>query len=408
MVHIEKLPYSLKFIGIKNKKGDIAIYARLIMKREKTEFSINVIGTATDWDQSSSTFKTTKPYNNYLNNSIRDAEGKIYQSFDNLVRSEVEPTVANIRDVYKGKDNLIKAPRLLTYVDEVIAFKKQLTGEITKGTMNHYTKMRAYLLEFLEHEDLQRMRIDEWSRKHFVQFETFLLTRTNKFLKKPITRATSNKNLSKLKVIFNHALLSEIIHVDPSKGFKMERTQSNRVYLTQDEILRIETNDLMGNKSLDRVRNIFIFSVYSGIRFADALNLKRSSIILESDGNYFIDLTQQKTNKPLNRPMFSKAVEIYKKFIDLDPKSEYVLPQISNQKTNLYLKEIAKICDIHKNLSHHVARHSFATSVLLDRGCDLKTASYFLGHTSVRSTEVYAKITKNRALEVVKNLDSLM
>jgi site-specific recombinase XerD len=408
MVHIEKLPYSLKFIGIHNKKGEIAIYARLIMKREKTEFSINVIGTAFDWDQSSGTFKTTRPYNNYLNKSIRDAESKIYQSFDNLVRSEVKPTVANIRDVYKGKDNLIKAPRLMTYVDEVIEFKKQLTGEITKGTMNHYTKMRAYLLEFLEHEDLQGMRIDEWSRKHFVQFETFLLTRTNKFLKKPITRATSNKNLSKLKVIFNHALISEIIHIDPSKGFKMERTQSNRVYLTQDEISRIETNDLMGNKSLDKVRNIFIFSVYSGIRFADALNLKRSSIILESDGNYFIDLTQQKTNKPFNRPMFSKAVEIYKKFIELDPKSEYVLPQISNQKTNLYLKEIAKICNIHKNLSHHVARHSFATSVLLDRGCDLKTASYFLGHTSVRSTEVYAKITKNRALEVVKNLDSLM
>lgn len=408
MVHIKKLPYSLKFIGIKNKKGDVVIYARLIMKREKTEFSINVKGTAIDWDQSSSSFKTTKPYNNYLNNSIRDAEGKIYQSFDNLVRSEVEPTVANIRDVYKGKDNLIKAPRLLTYVDEVIAFKKQLTGEITKGTMNHYTKMRAYLLEFLEHEDLQRMRIDEWSRKHFVQFETFLLTRTNDFLKKPITRATSNKNLSKLKVIFNHALSTEVIKIDPIKGFKMERPATKREFLTQDEITRIELNDLGNNGSLNRVRLIFLFSVYTGLRFSDAINLKRDSIILETNGYYFIEIRQQKTNEPLYRPMLVKAIEIYKKMVEKDPDSEYVLPRISNQKTNLYLKEIAQMCEIKKKLTHHIARHTYATSVLLDKGCDLKTASYFLGHASIKTTEVYAKITKNRAIEVVNSLDQVL
>lgn len=408
MIHVEKLPYSLKFIGVKNRKGDVAVYARLIMKREKTEFSINVLGTAIDWDQSSGTFKTTKPYNNYLNNSIRDAEGKIYQSFSSLTRSEIIPTVSKIRDVFKGNDSLVKAPCLLTYVDEVIDYKKHLTGEIVPGTIMHYTKMRSYLEEFLHTESMDNIRVDEWSRKHFVQFEAFLLTRKNELLKRPITRATANKSLSKLKVIFNHALATEVIKIDPIKGFKMERPVTRREFLTQDEIKRIEENDLGNNLSLNRVRLIFLFSVYTGLRFSDAINLKRESVTQERSGQYFIELQQQKTKEPLYRPMLGKAVEIYKSMLDENPDSGYVLPRISNQKTNLYLKEIANICEIKKKLTHHIARHTYATSVLLDKGCDLKTASYFLGHASIKTTEVYAKITKNRAMDVVKNLDALL
>jgi integrase len=408
MIHIEKLPYSLKFIGVKNRKGDVAVYARLIMKREKTEFSINVLGAAADWIQSSGIFGTTKPYNNYLNNSIRDAESKIYQSYSNLVRSEITPTVSKIRDVFKGNDSLIKAPCLMTYVDEVIDYKKRLTGEIVPGTIMHYTKMRAYLEEFLQTESMNNIRVDEWSRKHFVRFEAFLLTRKNKLLKRPITRATANKSLSKLKVIFNHALSTEVIRIDPIKGFKMERPVTKREFLTQDEITRIEEHDLFNNGSLNRVRLIFLFSVYTGLRFSDAINLKRESIIQETNGHYFIELQQQKTKEPLYRPMLFKAVEIYKRMIEEDADSEYVLPRISNQKTNLYLKEIAKMCGIKKKLTHHIARHTYATSVLLDKGCDLKTASYFLGHASIKTTEVYAKITKNRAMEVVKSLDQVL
>lgn len=408
MIHIEKLPYSLKFIGIKNRKGDITIYARLIMKREKTEFSINVLGNATEWDEGNCLFKITKPYSNYLNNSIRKAEGKIYQSYTSLVSSEIIPTVSKIRDVYKGNDKLIKKPCLLTYVDEVIEFKKRLTGEIVPGTIMHYTKMRAYLEEFLRSESMDKIRIDEWSRKHFVQFEGFLLTRKNELLKRPITRATANKSLSKLKVIFNHALSTEAIKIDPTKGFKMERSVAKREFLTQDEISRIEENNLAQNESLNRVRLIFLFSVYTGLRFSDAINLKRESIILETNGHHFIEIKQQKTKEPLYRPMLLKAVDIFKRMLDQDPDSEFVLPRISNQKTNLYLKEIAKMCDIKKKLSHHIARHTYATSVLLDKGCDLKTASYFLGHASIKTTEVYAKITKNRAVEVVKNLNTVL
>jgi site-specific recombinase XerD len=273
------------------------------------------------------------------------------------------------------------------------------------GTIAHYQTLKRYLKEFLIDSDLGKMRIDEWRRKHFVQFEQFLLTKPNDFLKRPISRATSNKYISKLKVIFNTALANEIITVDPTKGFKMERVSGTREYLTADQVHAIETNQLGDNKSLDKVRWIFLFSVYSGLRFSDAMNLKRSNIIMESDGNFYIDVVQKKTQKPLYRPLLGKAIQIYKKFIEEDPESLFVLPRISNQKTNAYLKVIADLCGIKKTLHHHLARHTFATTILLDSGIDLKAACFFMGHSSVRTTEVYAKITKNRAIDVVNQLN---
>jgi len=250
--------------------------------------------------------------------------------------------------------------------------------------------------------------MNEWKRKHFVQFETYLRTTKNPILKRPIGRATSNKYLSKLKAIFNSALANDIITINPSIGFTMQRVKGTREYLTIDEVKRIETYDFDNNPSLDNVRNLFLFSVYSGLRFSDANQLKRKNVTLESDNNYWMAITQQKTKESLYRPLFKKAVKLMLDFEVEDPNSEYVLPRITNQKVNAYLKVIADFTGIKKSLTHHVARHTFCTTILLDGGIDLKTASFFMGHSSMKSTEVYGKITKNRAVDVVNSLNSTL
>jgi len=188
----------------------------------------------------------------------------------------------------------------------------------------------------------------------------------------------------------------------------MQRVKGTTEYLTIDEVRRIEEYDFEDNISLDKVRKLFLFSVYSGLRFSDANQLKRENVTLESDNNYWVTLTQQKTNEPLNRPLFKKAVQIMQEFERNYPESEYVIPRITNQKVNAYLKVIADLAGVKKVLTHHMARHTFATTILLDSGIDLKTVSFFMGHSSIKSTEVYGKITRNRAVDVVRELDCMI
>jgi integrase len=350
-------------------------------------------------------FNDTKPHNNYLNQKLSRIQGKLFESFISIRNTGTRPTAANIKMVYHGENSKIGSPLILTYLDNHIEIIAAKTDEYKPGTIAHYRTLRKYLTVFLSSIHLSNMRMDEWKRKHFVQFETHLRTMDHHIMKRPIARATSNLYLKKLKVVFNHALVNEVITISPSIGFVMQHVKGTREFLTTDEIRRIEEHDFDGNKSLDKVRKLFLFSVYSGLRFSDANQLKRENVTLESDNNHWMSITQQKTKEPLYRPLFKKAVQLMLEFEAEYPDSEYVLPRITNQKVNAYLKVIADFTGIQKTLTHHVARHTFATTIMLDGGIDLKTVSFFMGHSSIKSTEVYGKITRNRAVDVVKEID---
>lgn len=408
MEYTEKIPYSLKFFAMTNTKGETTIHARIGLKRRKAEFKADITCKKEDWDEENMRFHHTKPHNNYLNQKLSVIQGKVFESYITIRNSGTRPTAANIKMVYFGEDSKIGCPLILTYLDDHLELIKSKTDEYRPGTIAHYTTLRKYLAEFLSSIHSSNMRMNEWKRKHFVQFETHLRTTEHKTLKRPIGRATSNKYLAKLKVVFNVALANEVITINPSIGFKMKRVKGTKEFLTKDEIRRIEKHYFDGNKSLDRVRKLFLFSVYSGLRFSDANQLRRENVSLESDGNYWMTITQQKTKEPLYRPLFRKAVKLMKEFEEEYPDSEFVIPRITNQKVNAYLKVIADFTEIQKPLTHHVARHTFATTILLDSGIDLKTVSFFMGHSSIKSTEVYAKITKNRAIDVVENLNCVL
>lgn len=409
MNYIEEVPYSLKFIAEKSRvKDECTIYAQILLNRNKTQFSINIKGVYSDWDKNEMRFNDSKKYNKFLNNQISNADVKIHESFIKVLHGGTEVTVSKIKSVFRGEEAPVKLPTVLQYVDEYIENMKLRSNEISKGTLKHYFTMRKYLEKFMNDQELKSIRIDEWRKKHFVMFQDYLITSPNKFKKgKSIQRMTSNLYMAKLKVVFNYALSNEVITQNPIIGFKMTKTQSEREYLSLDDIMKIENSSLAGNESLDRVRKIFLWSVYTGLRWEDAHNLKVKDVFQESDGQYYIRIKQEKTGAILFRPLMNKAVEMYKEFIENNGDSEHVLPRISNQKVNSYLKTIADLCGVRTKLSHHIARHSYATSVLLDGGVDLKAASYMLGHSSVKTTEIYAKISRSRAENVIEKLNAI-
>jgi site-specific recombinase XerD len=154
------------------------------------------------------------------------------------------------------------------------------------------------------------------------------------------------------------------------------------------------------------VRDIFLFSCYTGLAYADVKKLKRSEIIIGIDGEQWLVSRRQKTDISARIPVLPAAltiIERYKNHPQCHDKDQ-VLPILSNQKMNAYLKEIADACRIQKTLTYHIARHTFATTVTLTNGVPIETVSKMLGHRNLRTTQHYAKILDKKIGEDMKGL----
>lgn len=177
------------------------------------------------------------------------------------------------------------------------------------------------------------------------------------------------------------------------------------IALTQQELQSI-TDKQFTTDRLKYVQDIFLFCCYTGLSYIDVKQLKQTQVEIGVDNELWIILQRQKTGTPTRLPIQPLAIKIMKKY-ENHPKCKIegnVLPVFSNQKTNEYLKEMASICGIHKNLTFHIARHTFATTVTLSNGVPIETVSKMLGHRSITQTQHYAKIQdlKVRRYEAIK------
>jgi integrase len=196
-----------------------------------------------------------------------------------------------------------------------------------------------------------------------------------------------------------------LLTTDPFLGFKSRRNEVIPVALTNQELAKI-TNKKFDIERLDHVRDIFIFSCYTGLAYIDAYKLRKTDIVIGIDNGMWITTTRQKTNSSTRLPLLPPAVAILTKYQD-HPKcisKGTVLPVLTNQKMNSYLKEIADLCGLRKKLTFHIARHTFATTVTLTNGVPIETVSKMLGHKSLKQTQHYAKIVDLKISEDMKLL----
>tara|TARA_R110002072_G_scaffold288828_2_gene455134 strand:+ start:15430 stop:16695 length:1266 start_codon:yes stop_codon:yes gene_type:complete len=397
--------YSLKFIAWEASGNDVIIYLRLILARSKSEFSTKIRGKREDWDPQQQRFTERTNYNKFLNNQLSSAEECMDSIYRDMLVKGIKPTTIKLRNEFRGEKDLRYQPMVLDYIENHISKIKLLPNEYKPDTIHHYNALHKRLGNFLSLSGDERILLKDFKRIHIVEFQEYLKTTNHPVLKKPMSIATSNKYISKLKVIVNDALHKEIILHNPFEGLKMKRVKVQRDCLTSDEIDLLKNADLGGNESLIRVRNVFLFSVYTGLRYSDVISLKKTDIVKESDGRYRMLITQRKTGERLYRPMLHQAVELYLHLKTKYPDSDEVLPKISNQKLNSYLKVIAGMIGFKKPLHHHLARHTFATTILLEAGVPIKLVSHFLGHKSLSTTsEIYAKVSKALENDMIDRL----
>jgi integrase len=182
-----------------------------------------------------------------------------------------------------------------------------------------------------------------------------------------------------------------------------------RGFLTEKELLAIEEKQFSIER-LQLVKDLFIFACYTGLSYIDVINLNANDINYGIDGELWLIMKREKTNNALRIPILPKALDLINKYKGSlkSMANGNIFPKLSNQKLNSYLKEIADLCDIRKNVTFHLARHTFATTVTLSNGVPIETVSKLLGHTKITTTQIYAKVIERKVSNDMQQLSTLL
>lgn len=244
-----------------------------------------------------------------------------------------------------------------------------------------YKRMASFIQEYYHVSDIS---LKEVNHMFLHNFEIYLMTSCK------CKENTTAKFLQRFRTIIIMAKNNGWIHIDPFANFKIRFNKTDRGYLTEQEI-DIIMHKKFASERLERIRDIFIFSCFTGLAYIDVKNLRQSNIRTSFDDGLWVMGKREKTGVNYNVPLLDVPKQIIYKYSGKLP-DEKVLPVMSNQKMNDYLKEIGAICGIDKNLSYHVARHTFAT-LTLTKGVSIESVSKMLGHTNIKTTQIYARIT---------------
>lgn len=397
-------PISIKFYlnDLKAKGAKHPIYLRITVDRKKSEIFTSHSVEPKDWDNEKQRTKKTT----HINQELSETESQVYDIINQLEKDHKKITAITIKNYLTKKDKLNY--KIVEYYETFLDRMKK-AKEVADVTVDMYGYTKNHLEKFLHQKKKgSDIPIENIDYKFLYEFDLFLLTLKIGKSEKTLERNTVSKHHSRIRTVLISAMKEGYIFKNPYVDFRLKKTPSKRTFLDEEELNSLIAHKLGGNESLIKVRDIFIFSVYTGLRFEDAQQLTIDKIAKNKNGKYNLLIDQDKTNEPLAIPLLEPAVNIIKKYEILPERKIFnkVLPKITNQKLNLYLKVIADLVGIHKTLSHHVARHTCATTILISNDVPIEVVSKWLGHTNIKTTQVYAKITNPYLRKFADKIDA--
>lgn len=372
-----------------NNENEFPIYMRITVNGEYREISVKRKCDPTKWNVSAGRVDGKTEFAKALNSYLDVLQRKLYDARKNLLENDYPVTAENIKTVLLGKEISVHKYMLMEVFKHHNDQMAALVGiEYAPGTLERYTTSYNHTRSFLEWKyQVSDMDITKLNYEFISEYEFWL-----KSVRK-CDHNTTMKYLSNFRKIVKWCLLNGWLQKDPFMGFKMPKREVERTALTEIELQEMASK----NFSIERlilVRDIFLFSCYTGWAYADVKNLRRTDIIIGVDGEKWIVSKRQKTDVTARIPLLPKALAILDQYHNhpacvIDGR---IMPVLSNQKMNSYLKEIADSCGITKNLTYHIARHTFATTVTLSNGVPIETVSKMLGHRNLKTTQHYARI----------------
>jgi len=377
----------------KNAKGQNPIYLRVTVDGKRVEKSLNKSIDSKKWDKNKQRGKGSNEEVRILNQFLVSVEQEIYLSRQELINNKVDVNIESLMNRYLGVEE--KTHTLI----EVFKYEnKRIKKLIEKGTYKKYVTVLNHTKNYLQHQyNIKDIDIRNIDYQFVIDFDYYLRT------EKSIANNSTIRIVNTLKKIIRTALDKDWIDKDPFLNYKVKKEKVETRFLTQVEIDTIYKKEFK-IKRLEQVRDVFIFCCYTGLAYIDVKLLSDNNIVNDIDGDSRIKINRKKTNTISKIPILPIAQEILDKYKD-DPlvlNSGKLLPVLSNQKMNAYLKEIGDICEVKTMLNSHLARHSFAT-IALTNGLPVETLSKVMGHKSLNMTLHYAKLIDSKMSSDVKN-----
>lgn len=386
----------------KEKDGKAPLYVVVTINKEKCFIALKQkMVDISIWDFGKGAAKGTKNEIKELNAYLEEVRLKLGNCYKELQLKGKLINTRSIKSLFLGeKEEAFTLSSLISYHNETA------TTDLKWSTLKHYYVTQRYLKKFLEqHYNATDIYLRELNYKFVKDFEVFLRNHKPKDHQKPLNNNGVMKHIIRLKKMTNLALNLHWIDSDPFATYKLKIQKVNREQLSEVELKAIEEKKF-GIERLELVRDMFVFCCYTGLSYVDVSNLEPEHIVTGADGDRWIRTCREKTLIPVIVPLLPKALDILDKYKD-NERALYdgrVFPKISNQKVNSYLKEIADRCDIIKNVTFHIARHTFATTVTLSNGVPIETVSKILGHTKITTTQIYAKVVERKLKEDMEGL----
>ena len=321
----------------------------------------------------------------------------MFQCYQELRADDKRITPQTIKSKFLGDDK----PKEFTITDIIAYHNDKMFHKLHRNTSRLYLISQKYILLYLKKEyKLDDIELSLLDYKFILGFENFLRGHKPRHYQKQIGNNAVMKHIQRLRRMVTLAYDIEWIGQDPFRKFKQKLIPTHRGHLTGKELELLEEVTL-NSLRLRTVKDLFVFSCYTGISYIDMMLLTEKSLIMGLDERWWIATKRQKTRNPVKIPLLSKAFEIIKNFREDKRCQVYgtLFPKISNQKVNAYLKEIAIAAGIQKNLTFHMARHTFATTVTMTNGVPIETISKMLGHRKLTTTQIYAKVIEQKVCD---------
>jgi integrase len=379
-----------------NQRGLCPLYCRITLNKERKQFNPGLLVNPQYWESKLQKVTILEPNNKYINAQLERIQVKIYNIVLVFQLQEIPYKLDDIFNEYKGIP-IRKEEYILSCYRKYVARIQKLVGiEIKQNTYEKFVYVGNHIEAFIKWQFKKSdYPLKELSLRFLDDFDYYLKT------EKSIKQITINKIIQRLRTPIKQAISEGYLDRDPFILYKSKKFHKEVIFLTTEELKIIEESTFTPQR-LAIIQDLFIFCCYTGLAYNEMAHLQIKNIQIGFDNMNWIQMKREKTQRQISIPILPKAQKIIDKYL-IEP--NYVFPALSNQKFNAYLKEIATITKIDKRITHHTARKTFASTVLLYNDVPMEIVSELLGHSNMTITqESYGKVVQKKVSEEMQKL----
>ena len=382
--------------GKPNKSGRVPILMQLTIGRQTCHISTKQNILPEKWGDGKPIGHTRE--DQAITAVLEEIRTKAYNKFLQLQGQNINVTPERLKQALLGKDQVQPRGYVEIFDQWLVEYSKMVGITTSKRTLDKYILVRNRLQDYIASQlGVKDISLEEVTPKFLSNFDNYLRVEYN------MANNHAMKIRQKLRTIYKVAIDNGWVSKNPFSTVKIHFDPVERDVLTKSELTALIQTDMIFDR-LEKMRDVFVFACFTGLAHCDVAGLTKENIITDEAGQVWLKTHRQKTSEVVDIPLLEIPQLIIKKYEGMKELNGKLLPTLTNSCSNLYLKEVAVRCGINKTLTFHMARHTFATTVTLSNGVPIESVAKMLGHRNIRTTQIYAKVIKDKLAEDMNNL----